>query len=242
MLIDDLEKLPRDELVNRACISSPTDPEYLQSECLLYFVRKSKHDNSTRRFELLYKALIARVERAATVRGAVHFVEGRRAITARAAKIIEAVIFAFEMKLTRDRNAYHDGLDYFEINFASAMKLLRATARAKVDTEEGREQPLSYNDEEAISPEAEAAAGSFDPFSSEKIDDPTYRSALSAAINELPAAEREVILLMLKGYQDASIDPGAITISSLLGCVDQTVRNRRKRALNKLKAALEGLE
>jgi hypothetical protein len=241
-LIDQLEQLPRDEQIARMRIASPTHPDFLPPECLLHFIRKSKRDNSTRQFELMYKALIARVERAATVPGAVHFVEGRRAITARAAKIVEAVVFAFEVKLTQDRNGYHDGLDYFEINFASAVKLLRSTARTKIGTEEDREQPLSYNDEETISPEVEAAAGSIDPFNPEKIDDPVYRSALAAAIKELPAEEREVVLLTIKGYQDASIDPDVITISSLLGCVDQTVRNRRKSAVRKLRQALEGLE
>lgn len=128
-LIDRLEGLPRDELIERMCITSSTHPDFLPPECLLHFVRKTKRDNSNRHFELMYKALIARVERAATIPGAVHFVEGKRAITARAAKIIEAVVFAFEVKLTRDRNDYYDGLDYFEINFASAVKLLRSTAR-----------------------------------------------------------------------------------------------------------------
>lgn len=241
-LIDRLEELPRDELIERMRIATPTHQDFLPPECLLHFVRKSKHDNSSRQFELMYKALIARVERAATVAGAVHYVDGKRAITARAAKIIEAVIFAFEVKLTQDRNGYYDGLDYFEINFASAVKLLRSTARTKIDTEEDREQPLSYNDDEAISPEVEAAAGSFDPFNLEKIDDPTYRSALGAAIKELPANEREVVVLMLRGYQIDSNEPSTTTIRSILGCAEKTVRNRRDRALDKLRQALEGLE
>lgn len=241
-LIDRLEELPRDELIERMRIASPTHPDFLPPECLLYFVRKSKHDNTIRQFELMYKALIARVERAAMVPGAMHFVDGKRAVSARAVKIIEAVVFAFEVKLTHDRNGYHDGLDYFEINFASAVKMLRSTAQSKADPEEERTQPLSRNDEEAISPEVEKAAGSFDPFNPSKIDDTTYRSALGAAIKALPADEREVVLLTLKGYQDASNDPDVITISKLLGCVDQTVRNRRKRAFSKLRSTLEKLE
>lgn len=241
-LIDTLEEMPRDALIERMRIASPTHPNFLPPECLLHFVRKSKRDNSTRQFELMYKALMARVERAATVPGAVHFVEGKRAITARAAKIIEAVVFAFEVKLTQDRNGYHDGLDYFEINFASATKLLRSTARTKIDSEQDREQPLSYNDDETISSEVEAAAGSFDPLNSEKIDDPAYRSALAAAIKELPVEERDVVVLMLKDYQIDSKEPNVTTIRSLLDCSEKTVRNRRDRALAKLRRALEDLE
>lgn len=241
-LIERLEELPRDQLIERMRIASPAHPDFLPAECLLHFVRKSKRDNSTRQFELMYKALMARVERGATVQGAIHIVEGKRAITARAAKIVEAVVFAFEVKLTRDRNGYLDGLDYFEINFASALKLLRSTARTKVDREAGREQPLSYDDEETISPEVEAAAGAFDPFRSEKIDDPAYRSALAAAIKELPAEERDVVVLMLKDYQIDSKEPNVTTIRSLLDCSEKTVRNRRDRALAKLRRALEDLE
>lgn len=241
-LIEQLERIPRDDLIERTRISSPENPDFLPSECLLHFVRKSKRDNSSSQFELMYKALIARVQRAATLPGAFHYVDEKQAITSRGEKIIEAVVFAFEVKLTEDRNGYLAGLDYYEVNFASAMKSLRLTARAKADLEENRNQPLSYNEDETISPEVERAAGSIDPFTSEKIDDPAYRFALSAAIKELPAEEREVILLTLKGYNDASYDPEDVTISSLLGCVDQTVRNRRKRALGKLRKALEDLE
>ena len=242
IMIQQLEQMPRDELIDRMQISTPTHHDFIPAECVLHFVRKSKRDNSTRQFELMYKALLARVERAAMVPGAHHYVGEKQAITTRAAKITEAVVFEFEVKLTRDRNGYLDGLDYYEVNFASAMKSLRSTARAKADLDEERNQPLSYNDNESISPEVEMAAGAFDPFNPEKLDDTTYRSALGVAIKELPAEEQNVILLTLKGYQDASIQPDAVTISSLLGCNDQTVRNRRKRAIGKLKKALEELE
>lgn len=241
-MIGQLEQLPRDRLIERMQISTPTHPDFVPPECILHFVRKSKQDNSTRQFELMYKALMARVEHAGTVHGAYHFVDGKQAITGRAAKIVEAVVFAFELKLTKDRNGYLTGLDYYEVNFADAIKSLRSTARAKVDRDESRNEPLSYKDDEAISSEVERAAGAFDPENREKIDDPVYRSALDAAISRLPAEERDVILLSRKGYQDASIDPDAITISSLLGCNDQTVRNRRKRAIGKLKKALEELD
>jgi len=240
-LIDQLEELPRDELIERMCIASPTHPHFLPSECVLYFVRRSKRDKSSRQFELTYKALIARVERAATVAGSFHSTDGKRVITARAAKIIEAVVFAFMVKLTKDLSGYNDGLDYFEINFANAVKMLRSTARRKVDTEENRLQPLSYNDEEVISPEVEKAAGSFQPFEPEKFDDPGYRSALGVAIKELPQKEREVVLLMLKGYPIDSNDHNTTTIKGVLECAEKTVRNRRDRALAKLRNAMEDL-
>ena len=241
-LIQQLEGLPRDELIERMRVTSPKHPDFLPAECLLHFVRKSKLDNSSRPFELMYKALVARVERAATVSGSTHYVDGKQAITKRGADIVELVMHAFEVKLTLDRNGYDDGLDFFEVNFALAVKSLRSTARNKVDLEAGRTQPLSYDDNEAISPEVEKAAGTFDPFNPKKNEDPAYRSRLKAAINELPTQERLVVLLSLKDYQDASTDPNIVTISKLLKCNDQTIRNRRKRAVAKLRQALEDLE
>ena len=241
-LLGELEQLPRDRLIERMKIATPAHPDFVPSECVLHFVRKSKLDNSDRQFEIMYRALIARVEKAAMVPGGRHYLGEEEAITSRASSIAEAVVFQFEMKLTKDRNGYLDGLDYYEVNFASALKALRLTAREKVDRETDRVQPLSYDDDEAISPVVEKAAGSFNPFDQEKIDDPAYRSAVGAAIKRLPAEERNVILLSLKGYQDGSTDPDGITISRLLGCNDQTVRNRRKRAIAKLQKDLEDLE
>lgn len=241
-LIHQLEGLSREELVERMRIASPTHRDFLPPECLLHFVRKSKHDNTSRQFELMYKALVARVERAATVPWSTHYVDGKQALSKRGADILELVLHAFEVKLTLDRNGYDDGLDFFEVNFALAVKSLRSTARRKVDLEAERTQPLSYDDDEAISPEVEKAAGSFDPFNPKKNEDPAYRSRLKTAINELPTPERLVVLLSLKDYQDASIDPNIVTISTLLNCNDQTVRNRRKRAIAKLRQALEDLE
>lgn len=237
-----LEELPPSQLMERMKIATPSHPDFILPECVLYFVRKTKLDNSDRQFQMMYRALIARVEKAATVPGTRHYVGDKEAMTSRGSAIAEAVVFQFEVKLTKDRNGYIEGLDYYEVNFASALASLRLTAREKVDREGNRVQPLSYDEGESISPAVEKAAGSFNPFDQEKIDDPAYRSAVGAAINRLPEQERNVIMLTFKGYQDASIDPDAITISRLLGCNDQTVRNRRKRAIAKLQKDLEDFE
>ncbi len=41
-----LAELSRDDLLGRAAIRKRTDPRYIPSECLLYFVRASRRDNS----------------------------------------------------------------------------------------------------------------------------------------------------------------------------------------------------
>ena len=45
-LIAELAVLPRDELIARAAITKRSDPRYVPSECLVYFIRASRHDNN----------------------------------------------------------------------------------------------------------------------------------------------------------------------------------------------------
>lgn len=62
-LIAELAVLPRDELIARAEITKRSDPDYVHSECLVYFVRASRHDNNEVWFERLYRILTERVLR-----------------------------------------------------------------------------------------------------------------------------------------------------------------------------------
>lgn len=53
----ELEGVSRDDLLARIQIRRRDDPGYIPSECLLYFVRASRADNSTAGFDRLYKVL-----------------------------------------------------------------------------------------------------------------------------------------------------------------------------------------
>ena len=63
-LLETLAGLSRDELLARVQIRSRDDAGYIPTECLVYFVRASRADNSDAWFERLYKILSARVLRA----------------------------------------------------------------------------------------------------------------------------------------------------------------------------------
>ena len=69
-------------------------------------------------------------------------------------------------------------------------------------------------------------------------EDSRCRSKLHVAISSLPAKERQVIELMLKGLPIHSTDGNAVTIAKVVGCYEKTVRNRRDRAFAKLRDAL----
>ena len=59
--LEELGRLPRPELMARCEISNRRDSNYIPSECLMYFVRACRHDNSEAHFEALYKILRRRV-------------------------------------------------------------------------------------------------------------------------------------------------------------------------------------
>lgn len=86
---------------------------------------------------------------------------------------------------------------------------------------------------------AEDAAQQFLASTASALDDPAFRSALSAAIDNLPDDERQVIGLLLQGLPIEAKDEKAVTIARVLGCTDRTVRNRRGRAISKLRDALK---
>src|SRR4051794_21674173 len=59
----ELASLSRADLIARCTPRRRDDPAYVPSECLLYFVRASRMDNSAAHFERLYEILAERVLR-----------------------------------------------------------------------------------------------------------------------------------------------------------------------------------
>ena len=59
--IDELLAVPRDELVRRSRITDRRHPEYIPSECLLHFIRRSRANNTDRLFQELFRTLRQRV-------------------------------------------------------------------------------------------------------------------------------------------------------------------------------------
>jgi hypothetical protein len=238
--INALLNLPRDELVERCRISNYNHPQYVRSECVLYFIRQSKADNNDRHFEDLFRILRIRVQRALPAIERPLAESENALVQASAIEIRDAVLFRFQEILCQDRAGYDERLDYFEIRFDGAIANLRRTARRKTWKEDKRSHPLSYNDETSeLSGEVEDALARLNPQSPEKIDDPAYRKRFAAAIDLLPEDQRRVIVLLLNDVQIESKDPEAVTMVKVLACSEKTVRNRRDRAFKALRAALD---
>jgi DNA-directed RNA polymerase specialized sigma24 family protein len=236
-LLAKLELLPRAELLAQCQITARNDPGYVPSECIMYFVRATRVDNSDEHFEWLYKILLSRLIRALpnpeTNDGEVIRISQTKS------RIRDVAFDRFTEALASDREAYSEKLDYFEVRFDGAVANLRRDAQDTAWREENRTTTIEYDPEtNDPSPEVEEAAGSFDPF--ENLEENDYRSRLDAAIDTLPPEQIRIIQMLRQGFPVDSKDPDVVTIAKTLKKSEKTIRLQRDRALNALRAALLG--
>lgn len=236
-MLEELASLSRDELLERARVSQPSDPAYIPSECLVYFVRASRMDNNDDWFERLYKILNARVlRRLPRAEGRI----GKRQIESYSHEEIRDRAYGrFVELLAADRTSYQERLDYFEVRFDGAMASLRRDAQEQVWRDDNRSVALEADDETGeLAVEVERAAEDLNPFASWDVEDVVFRQRLDAAIESLPPEQRSVIEMLRQGFPIDSKEPGVMTISSVLGRSEKTIRNYRDRAIAALRAAL----
>ncbi|RWD31651.1 MAG: DNA-binding response regulator [Mesorhizobium sp.] len=234
-LIAELATLSHDALIAKAQITGRSNPAFVPSECLVYFIRASRRDNNERWFERLYKILTERVLR--SLPKAENLGGKGEALTR---SIVRDKVFGrFVELLSADRAAYVEKLDYFEVRFDGALASLRRDAQEKAWREENRSQPLEYDVRTGEpSPEVEAAVGAYDPFALPDFDDPFYRLRLEAAIEALPPEQNRIVHMLRLGIPIDSKEPDVMTISKALGRSEKTVRTYRDKALAALRAVM----
>lgn len=234
-LIAELAVLSRDALIARAEVAKRSDPNYIPSECLIYFIRASRRDNNELWFERLYRILTERVLRSLPK---AESPDGETESLTRG--IVRDKVFGrFVELLSADRTDYVDKLDYFEVRFDGAMASLRRDAQEKAWRDENRSRPLEYDEESGeLSPEVQAAAGIQDPFAASDFDDPTYRTRLEAAINALPTEQSRIIHMLRQGIPIDSQELDVMTIAKALGRSEKTVRTYRDKAFAALRTAM----
>ena len=236
-MLEELASLSRDELLGRARVSQPSDPAYIPSECLVYFVRASRMDNNDDWFERLYKILNARVlRRLPRAEGRI----GKRQIESYSHEEIRDRAYGrFVELLAADRTSYQERLDYFEVRFDGAVASLRRDAQEQVWRDDNRSVALEADDETGeLAVEVERAAEDLNPFASWDVEDAVFRQRVDAAIESLPPEQRSVIEMLRQGFPIDSKEPGVMTMSSVLGRSEKTIRNYRDRAIAALRAAL----
>ncbi|MBY3081844.1 MULTISPECIES: DNA-binding response regulator [Rhizobium] len=235
LLIAELAALPRDELIGRAAITKRSDPGYVPSECLVYFIRASRHDNNEAWFERLYRILMERVLRSVPKSESS---DGKTESLTRSV-VRDKVFSRFVEILSADRASYVDKLDFFEVRFDGAVASFRRDAQEQAWRDENRSKPLEYEEESGeLATEVEAAAGVHDPFATSDFDDPIYRSRLDAAIEALPPEQIRIIHMLKEGFPIDSKEPDVMTIAKALGRSEKTIRTYRDKAIAALRLAL----
>jgi len=233
-LIAELTVLSRDEFLARAAVTKRADPDYIPSECLVYFVRACRSDKGDAWFEHIYRILSTRVlcslPKAEGVGGTESLTRGT---------VRDEVFGRFTALLAEDRHTYADKLDMFEVRFDFALKRLRIDAQKKAWRNQNRSQPLEI-DEDSGEPSVaiEAAARNYAPWDAPESDDPDYRSRLDAAIDALPPEQTRIIHMLKDGFPIDSQEPDAMTIAKALNRSEKTIRTYRDKAFAALRAAL----
>ncbi len=230
--LGELSLLPQEELLTRCAIHCRKNPGYVSSECLVYFVRACRSDNSEVHFERLYRILAERV--LACLPKAENY-DGKT-LSLTKIRVREHVFDRFFELLAEDRQTYSEKLDYFEVRFNGALASLRRDAQEQAWREENRTTTLEFDEETGeLAPEVERAAGSFNPFDPAEIADRDYRSRLEAAIDTLPPQQRRIIEMMRQGIPIDSKEPGIVTIARTLGKSEKTIRTHRDKAYTALR-------
>lgn len=234
-LLAELSALSRDELIERAAITRRGDPRHVPSECLVYFVRASRNDNSDAWFERLYKLLAERVLRCLP---RPESADGETESLTRGA-IRDKAFGRFVELLAADRASPAAKLDYFEVRFDGALASLRRDAQAQAWRDENRSTTIEFDEETGEpSAEVERAVGHFDPFAPSENDDGDYRSRLDATIGALPPEQIRIVDMLRQGFLIESKDPEVMTISKALGRSEKTIRTHRDKAYAALRVAL----
>ncbi|WP_233384316.1 DNA-binding response regulator [Methylobacterium sp. C25] len=224
--LEELSVLSRNDLVER-CALPRGNPGYVETECLLYFVRRTRVDNSDSYFDRLYGLLMKRVlKRLPKAESA-----GGRAESFNVGEIRDKMFERFVTLVAEDHRVYSEKLDFYEIRFESALAGSRKDAERKVWREDNRRTSLSYDDESGdLSKEVEEAAGECDPFDVARKSSTNYRLRLDPAIDTLPPEQRRIVEMVRLGIPIDSNETFAVTISKTLDRSEKTIRTHRNLA------------
>jgi hypothetical protein len=219
------------ELELRVCLRAISEPGFVSSEALLYFVRNSAI--SAHR-DKLAEMLISRVAR--KVPPVTN--SGGDTVSLTKMNIREEVVDHFVDLLLSDREEYDERLDYYEVNFNAAIAADRHDANVRHWSHESRNEELDAEDGE-LSAKVEIEIGDYNPFDPDELDKKSYRLLLDDAIDSLPELQRRILVMWRQEIPIESSDPSVDSISKVLGKSEKTIRTHRDKALASLKRRLE---
>lgn len=229
--IQELTAMGTSELERRASIWSRTEPGFVSPEALVHLVRNA--GAGTHR-ERMIERLLHRVIRLAP---RVDDSDGST-VSLTKTNIRDDVVDHFIDLLLSDQAAYDDRLDYYEINFNSAIAKDRKDASDRHLKRENRREELG-TDEHEFSDVVALAIGGYDPFDPHELDKKIYRLRLDEAIDSLPELQQRIVEMWRQEIPIDSQDPAVVTISKALGKSEKTIRTHRDKAFATLRLRLE---
>lgn len=219
------------ELERRVSLWHTSERGFVSPEALLYFVRNAP--GGVHR-DKLTESLLGRVAR--RVRSVTN--ANGKTVSLTGMNIREDVRDHFVDLLLSDRKQYDDRLDYYEVNFNSAVAADRRDANDRHWKHENRTAELETEDGEVLA-QVESAVGDYDPFDAEELDKKNYRLLLDEAIDSLPEFQRRIVVMWRQDIPIESSDPSVESISKVLGKSEKTIRTHRDKAFASLKLRLE---
>jgi len=232
----ELLDLQFEEFIRRAKNQNRSHPEYVPSEVLVHRIRETRNNNSDEQFNALYSVLFERINQSSPRAG--FRVIGGSGEVGHINDVREYVTDKFVNLIVKDKNEYEEKLDIFEARFDRALGMLRKDAFRKVMRYEEPLTPLEYDEYGDIQDEVEEISALINPPLMTLDEQITYRTRIRSAIDNLPEMERRVIIMLEADLPIESKNPDEQTISRLLGCTPKTVRNRRDRAIQRIRKAL----
>lgn len=229
----------REEVIAACAVTDRRRNDYVPTECIVHLLRLAGRDNDQAYLTRLFSLFMKRVARAFPVPERHLPGSNSRGLSATELAVRDFAVDRLTEMLCLDRQGYDERLDIYEATFDAALRTLRATARRSVGRHGNPLRPLSEDPEATEpSPDVEEALLRHVPGTEEKFERRDYRRKLLAAIHLLPQEDRRLVMLLARDIPIDSKDPAVTTVSRLLGCGEQTVRNRRDRIYRDLRRAL----
>ncbi len=228
--------LPFEDFVARAKQRNRCHPDYLPSEVLVYRIRLTRRNKTDGQFNALYSVLCERIHRSCP--SAITRADGRTSVLGKLMDVREYVVDRFVTLILKDRDGYSERLDFFEIRFDRAVRLLRKDAFSEVSRRYKPLSPLEYDESGDVPEDVEKSLALRNPQSMTREEKVTYRFQVRRAIDSLPEMERRVIDMLHAEIAIESKNPDEPSISGVLGCTPKTVRNRRDRAVRRIQEIL----
>lgn len=226
-----LERLSDAELIRRAKIGSRRGAGYIRNECLLALLRDAQRTQRPTVVNQLVDVLVRRMTALVRARFRARNVSLEDEAT-------ENVMYRFVEMLSIDATSPGcESLDFYEVLFDNAVCALASTEAKRMRIHQSRIVPMpEREDDEGNDLEDTLADGSITdlPLGLSQPERGVFTRQVLDALAKLPAGEQEVMIYSILGLKSEALDESEPTISSLCGVDSKTVRNRQKRAREKL--------